>query len=147
MKSTHFASYGAYRSIFILRNSMCHSKSNKFYHEIQHTQGKSQYFLIGILVSRQKLGIFKLQSPFLGRNSHFVILKMIIVSEYQIKRISFNWNVFDFTQIHKSLFNKNVPYFCQLASVPIYKISTFPLSIEIFMQKFIRFWGYLSKFL
>ena len=69
---------------------MCQSKSNKFYHEIQHTQGKSQYFLIGKLVSRQKLGIFKLQSPFLGRNSHFVILKMIIVSEYQIKRISFS---------------------------------------------------------
>jgi hypothetical protein len=69
---------------------MRHSKSNKFYHEIQHTQGKSQYFSIGTLVSRQKLDIFKLQSAFLGRNSHFITLKMIIVSEYQIKRISFS---------------------------------------------------------
>ena len=107
---------------------------------------KVNIFSIGILVSRQKLGIFKLQSPFLGRNSHFVILKMIIVSEYQIKRISFSWNVFNFTQIHKSLFSKNEPYFCQLASVPIYKISTFPLSIEIFMQNLLDFEGTCLNF-
>ena len=40
-----------------------------------------------------------------------------------------------FNHFLKTLFSKNVPNFCRLAIISVYKISKFPLSMLIFMQK------------
>ena len=45
---------------------MCQSKSNKFYHEIQHTQGKSQYILNWNTGEPTKIGHFQTSKSIFG---------------------------------------------------------------------------------
>ena len=49
-----------------------------------------------------------------------------------LKENNFQQKCSNFTQMYKSLFSKNVPYFCRLTITSIYKISKFPLSMSIF---------------
>ena len=69
----------------------------------------------------------------------FLLKNMKLYEQHLLKAYFYS------TQISASLFSKNEPKFCRLATTPVYKISRFPLNMLIFMQKCIRFSGSIVK--
>ena len=85
-----------------------------------------------------KIGHFQISKSVFGATCDPIFLKQKFLFEYQIRRTNFIKSIYFSNHSCKTLFSKNVPYFCQLCLKLSYKIQTNPLRMSIRVQKCIE---------
>ena len=86
-----------------------------------------------------KIGHFQITKSMFGAKCDLIFLRQKFLFEYQIRRITFIKSIYLFNHSCKTLFSKNVPYFCQLCLKLSYKIQINPFRMFIRVQICIEF--------
>ena len=114
-------------------------KFNRPLHSNEHSERICLYLVRQLDYELSKVGHFQISKSIFEVKCKFSFLKLIFSFEYWIRRTTFIKSIYIFHQSHKTLFSKNVPYFCRLVIKLSYKIQTNPLRMFIWNQKFIEF--------
>ena len=114
-------------------------KFNRFLHSNEHPERICLYLVRQLDYELSKVGHFQISKSIFEVKCKFSFLKLIFSFEYWIRRTTFIKSIYIFHQSHKTLFSKNVPYFCRLVIKLSYKIQTNPLRMFIWNQKSIEF--------
>ena len=120
---------------FIVR----HVKFNAFLHPNEHPERICSYLVRQFEAKLAKIGHFQISKSIFEAKYDSIFLKPKFLLEYQIRRTTFIKRIYVFNHSCKTLFSKNVPYFCQLCLKLSYKIQTYPFRMLIRVQKCIEF--------
>ena len=114
-------------------------KFNKLLHSNEHPERICLYLVRQLDYELSKGGHFLISKSIFEVKCKFSFLKSIFSFEYWIRRTTFIISIYNLHQSHKTLFSKNVPYFCRLVIKLSYKIQTNPFRRSIWNQKSIEF--------
>ena len=114
-------------------------KFNRLLHSNEHPERICLYLVRQLDYELSKVGHFQISKSIFEVKCKFSFLKLIFSFEYWIRRTTFIKSIYIFHQSHKTLFSKNVPYFCRLVIKLSYKIQTNPFRMFIWSQKSIEF--------
>ena len=115
------------------------AKFNSFLVTNEHPERICLYLVREFDYEPSKIGHFQISKSFFEAKCDSILLKPKFLFEYQIRRTTFIKNIYLFNHSCKTLFSKNVPYFCQLRLKLSYKIQTNPFRMFIRVQKCIEF--------
>ena len=90
-------------------------KLNRFLHPNDLPQRIFWYLIRQLDWMESKVGYFQFFKSTFRSKINLIILKMIFVLEYQIRRTTFIKIIFNFSQFWQTLFSKFMPYFCWLS--------------------------------
>ena len=114
-------------------------KFNAFLHPNEHPERICSYLVRQFEAELAKIGHFQISESILEAKYDSIFLRSKFLFEYQIRRTIFIKSIYFFNHSCKTLFSKNVPYFCQLCLKLSYKIQTNPFRMFIRVQKCIEF--------
>ena len=114
-------------------------KFNTFLHPNEHTERICLYPVTQLDAVLSKIRHFQISKSIFKAKYDLIFLKPKFLFEYQIRTITFIKSIYFFNHSCKTLFSKNVPYFCQLRLKLSYKIQTNPFRMFIRVQKCIEF--------
>ena len=109
---------------------------NAVLHPSEHPESICLYL---VEVELEKIGHFQISKSNFEVKYDSIFLKPKFLFEYQIRRTTFIKSIYFFNHSRKTLFSKNVPYFCQLRLKLSYKIQTNPFRMFTRVQKCIEF--------
>ena len=120
-------------------------KFNRLLHPNEHPERICLYLEKKFFSEKQlveelsKVEHFQISKSIFMIKCKFIFLKSIFSYEYWIRRTTFIISIYIFHHSHKTLFSKNVPYFCCLVIKLSYMIQKNPFRMFIWMQKSIEF--------
>ena len=114
-------------------------KFNTFLQPNEHTKWICLYFVRQLDAVPSKIRHFQISKSIFEAKYDSIFLKPKFLFEYQIRRTTFIKSIYFSNHSCKTLFSKNVPYFCQLCLKLSYKIQTNPFRMFIRVQKCIEF--------
>ena len=106
-------------------------KFNAFLHPNEHPERICLYLERQFEAELAKIGHFQISKSIFEAKFDSIFLKSKFLIEYQIRRTTFIKSIYFFSHSCKTLFSKNVPYFCQLCLISSDKIQTNPLRMFI----------------
>ena len=114
-------------------------KFNAFFQPYEHPQRICLYLVRQSEAELAKIGHFQISKSIFEAKYDSIFVKPKFSFEYQIRRTTFIKSIYFSNHSCKTLFSKNVPYFCQLRLKLSYKIQKNPFRMFIRVQKCIEF--------
>ena len=114
-------------------------KFNAFLQPNEHPERICSYLVRQFEAELAKIGHFQILKSIFEAKDYSIFLKPKFLFEYQIRRTIFIKSIYLLTILEKTLFSKNLPYFCQLRLKLSYKIQKNPFRMFIKVQKRIEF--------
>ena len=114
-------------------------KFNAFLHPYEHPERICSYLIRQFGAELAKIGHFQISKLIFEAKYDSIFLKPKFLFEYQIRKTSFIRSIYFFNHSFKTLFSKNVPYFCLFRLKLSNKIQPNPSRMFIRVQKCIEF--------
>ena len=114
-------------------------KFNRYLCPNEHPKRICSYLVRHFEAELAKIGNFQISKSIFEAKYDSIFLKPKLLFEYQIRRTIFIKITYFFNHSCKTLFRKNVPYFCRLCLKLSYKIQSNPFRMFIRVQKCIEF--------